>query len=80
LESSGGVLVTHKDQTASGDGFIFDSRANSVTLSGKVVITQGRNVLKGDRLIVDLVTGMSRMEVVRRRMADRDTALMGAAR
>lgn len=62
LEAKGGVVVTQKDQTASGDTGVFETRTNSVTLIGNVVITQGQNVLKGDRLVVDLDTGVSRME------------------
>jgi lipopolysaccharide export system protein LptA len=29
---------------------------------GGVVLTQGKNVLRGDRLIVDMTTGVSRVE------------------
>ena len=35
---------------------------NTVTLSGNVVLTQGPNVLRGERLIVDLNSGVSRIE------------------
>lgn len=62
LEAKGGVLVTQKDQTATGDSGIFDMRANTVTLIGNVVITQCQNVVRGDRLTVDLTTGVSRVE------------------
>jgi lipopolysaccharide export system protein LptA len=62
LEAGGTVVVTQKDQTATGDAGIFDTSTNSVTLRGNVVIKQGQNVLQGDRLIVDLQTGVSRME------------------
>jgi len=62
LEARGGVIVTQKDQTATGETGIFDVKANTVTLTGSVVMTQGQNVLKGERLIVDLTTGISRVE------------------
>lgn len=62
LEARGGVVVTQKDQTATGDIGIFDMRANTVTLAGSVLVTQGQNVLRGDRLIVDLTSGVSRVE------------------
>ncbi len=62
LEAKGGVVVTQKDQTATGDSGVFDMRANTVTLLGNVVVTQGPNVLRGDRLVVDLSTGVSRVE------------------
>ena len=37
-------------------------RANTVTLLGNVVISQGPNVVRGDRLTVDMTTGVSRVE------------------
>jgi lipopolysaccharide export system protein LptA len=62
VEAKGGVLVTQKDQTATGDNGVFDMLANTVTLLGNVVIAQGPNVVKGDRLTVDLTSGTSRVE------------------
>jgi lipopolysaccharide export system protein LptA len=62
LEARGGVVVTQKEQTASGNLGIFDMKTNTVTLTGKVTMTQGKNVLRGDRLVVDLTSGVSRVE------------------
>jgi lipopolysaccharide export system protein LptA len=62
LEAKGGVTVKQKDQTATGSNGVFDMNANTVTLIGNVVVTQGQNVLRGDRLIVDLTSGVSRLE------------------
>jgi lipopolysaccharide export system protein LptA len=62
LEARGGVVVTQKEQTATGDLGIFDMKTNTVTLTGNVVMTQGQNVLRGDRLMVDLTSGVSRVE------------------
>jgi lipopolysaccharide export system protein LptA len=62
LEARGGVTVTQKDQTATGETGLFDMRANTVTLVGNVVVSQGRNILRGSRLVVDLNTGVSRVE------------------
>ena len=62
LEARGGVVVTQKDQTATGESGFFDMQTNTVTLSGNVVMTQGKNVLRGDKLIVDLTSGVSRVE------------------
>jgi lipopolysaccharide export system protein LptA len=63
LEARGGVVVTQKDQTATGELGIFDMKTNTVTLTGNpVVMTQGQNVLKGERLVVDLTSGVSRVE------------------
>ena len=62
LEARGGVVVTQKEQTATGDLGIFDMKTNTVTLTGNVVMTQGQNVLRGDKLVVDLTNGVSRVE------------------
>jgi lipopolysaccharide export system protein LptA len=62
LEAKGGVIVTQKDQTATGEIATFEMRTNTVTLAGNVVVTQGQNVLRGERLVVDLTSGVSRVE------------------
>ena len=62
IEATGGVTVTQKDQNAAGDTGIFDMPANTVTLTGNVVVTRGRNVMRGQRLVVDLNTGVSHVE------------------
>jgi lipopolysaccharide export system protein LptA len=62
VEAKGGVLVTQKEQSATGESGIFDMQANTVTLLGNVVISQGQNVVRGDRLTVDLNSGVSRVE------------------
>jgi lipopolysaccharide export system protein LptA len=62
LEAKGNVLVTQKEQTATGDSGVFDMKTNTITLNGNVVISQGQNVLRGNRLVVDRATGVSRME------------------
>jgi lipopolysaccharide export system protein LptA len=63
LEARGGVVVTQKDQTATGEIGIFDMKTNTVTLTGNpVVMTQGQNVLRGGKLVVDLTSGVSRVE------------------
>lgn len=62
LEAKGSVVVTQKDQIVTGETAVFDTKTNLVTMLGGVVLTQGKNVLRGDRLIVDMTTGVSRVE------------------
>jgi lipopolysaccharide export system protein LptA len=62
LEARGNVVVTQKDQVVTGETAIFDTKANMMTMQGGVVLTQCSNVLKGDRLKVDMTTGVSRVE------------------
>jgi len=62
LEAKGSVVVTQKDQVVTGETAIFDTKENLITMLGGVVLTQGKNVLRGDRLKVDMATGVSRVE------------------
>lgn len=62
LEARGGVVVTQKEQVVTGDLATFDPRANLITMKGNVVLTQCKNVLRGDRLLVNMTTGVSRVE------------------
>jgi lipopolysaccharide export system protein LptA len=63
IEATGEVVITSdKDQTTTSDWAIYDLPAQQVTVGGNVVLTQGENVLKGDKLVIDLKTGESRFE------------------
>ena len=56
------MVVTQKDQVVTGETAVFDTRANLITMLGGIVLTQCKNVLRGDRLFVDMTTGVSRVE------------------
>ncbi len=62
IEAKGDVVVVQKDQNATGDAATFNMRENTVTLIGNVVVTRGTNVLRGQRLMVDLTSGVSKMD------------------
>ena len=62
MEAKGNVIVTQKEQRAVGDRAEFDMRTNTVTMIGNVVVTKGDDVLRGQRMVVDLTTGVSRVE------------------
>jgi lipopolysaccharide export system protein LptA len=62
LEARGNVVVTQKDQVVTGETAVFDTKTNLITMLGGVVLTQCKNVLRGDRLLVDMTTGVSRVE------------------
>ena len=62
LEARGNVVVTQKNQVVTGETAVFDTKTNLVTMLGGVILTQGKNVLRGDRLMVDMTTGVSRVE------------------
>ena len=68
LEAKGNVVITQKDQatqkdqTATGDNGVFEMKTNTAILTGNVVVTQGDSVIRGDKLFIDMTTGISRVE------------------
>ena len=62
LEARGNVVVTQKDQVVTGETAVFETKTNLISMVGGVILTQGKNVLRGDRLMVDMTTGVSRVE------------------
>lgn len=65
IEAKQKVIITSKEgQTATGDNAVFDVKSNSVLLTGQhVVVTRGKDVVQGQRLKIDLTTGMYRFEI-----------------
>ena len=60
LKANKNVVVTSADgQKATGDWADFDTKANTVTLGGNVIMTQGKNVVRGTKLVIDMTTGES---------------------
>ena len=62
IEARGGVNVISKDQTASGDLGIYDLKTKTITLLHNVTVAQGKNVLHGERVVVDTVSGNARFD------------------
>lgn len=59
LDASGGVTVRSAGETARGDLAIYDLDRRIITMVGGVVLTQGTNVVRGGRLVMDLASGRS---------------------
>jgi len=61
ITAEGKVLIESGDnQTATSDWAFFDVIKQTVTISGNVVLSQGENVIEGDKLVIDLKTSRSR--------------------
>ena len=56
------MTVVSKDQNATGDLGVYDVKTKTITLTGNVVVSQGKNVLRGERVVVNTETGDARME------------------
>ena len=62
LLAEGAVHVTSKDQVVTGNRATFDMATQLITVTGDVVLSQGQNVVRGPKLLVDLNTGRARVE------------------
>jgi lipopolysaccharide export system protein LptA len=76
IEARGGVTVISKDQNASGDLGVYDLKRKTITLTGNVVVSQGKNVLRGDRVVVDTTTGNAHFDSVGSATQNRVRALI----
>jgi len=56
------TIVSQRGQYASGQSGHFDLERNVITLEGNVVLKQERQTVRGERLVIDLTSGLSRME------------------
>ena len=63
IEARKDVKVTAADgQTATGDWANFDAKTNKITMGGNVVLSQGQNMVRGTRLLIDLTSGESKID------------------
>jgi lipopolysaccharide export system protein LptA len=63
IEARNGVNITGKDgQKVTGDWADFDPIGNFATVGGRVIVNQGKNVVEGSKLIMDLTSGRTRFE------------------
>jgi len=61
LDAQGHVNITTKGQVITGDATLYHLRANTMTVTGNVTLTQGKNVVKGQKLELDLKTNHMQM-------------------
>jgi lipopolysaccharide export system protein LptA len=62
LDASGGVTVTRPDQRARGQYGIYDLNKHLITMIGAVQLTQGTNVVNGQRMTINLDTGRATVD------------------
>jgi len=54
--------MSEDDQSADGQWAIYEVAASEITMGDAVVLRQGDNVVRGNRLKIDLNTGQARVE------------------
>jgi len=62
IEAFGPISVTSEDQSVTGSNAVVDMKTQIMTLTGNVVLTRGKDVATGDRLVVDLRTGRAKID------------------
>ncbi len=61
IEAFGRVVITSPAESAQGSQGVYDVVAGTMQLTGNVILTRGENVIRGDRLDMDLNTGLSKV-------------------
>ncbi len=61
LTATGNVVFNSSSGTAVGDNGVYDLGPKLLTLTGKVVLTKGKDVMRGTRLVVDVNTGIAHL-------------------
>jgi lipopolysaccharide export system protein LptA len=61
IEAEGNVFLSSPRETAQGTAGVYDVGSNRVTMEGEVVLTRDDNVIRGERLEIDLVSGRSQI-------------------
>jgi lipopolysaccharide export system protein LptA len=56
------VLLVTPEEAAEGNEAIYTPLTNQVVMTGDVLLTQGGNTVAGDRLVVDLETGIGEVQ------------------
>ena len=62
MQAHGNVFISNGAETAQGEQAEYDVDAGVITMTGSVVLTQGENVISGQRLVINVDDGQGRME------------------
>jgi lipopolysaccharide export system protein LptA len=61
IVATGNVVFDAPSGNAQGDAGVYDVRPRLITLTGRVILTKAKNVMRGSKLVVNLVTGMAQL-------------------
>jgi len=62
LHATGGVTLASPQEAAEAEEATYDVPSALVTMTGKVLLTQGPNTIAGEKLVVNLTSGTGTME------------------
>jgi len=57
IEATGNIVFDAPNGTATGDTGVYDLGPRTVTLTGRVVLTKEKNIMRGTKLVINLATG-----------------------
>lgn len=61
IVANGNVVLQAPSGNAQGDTGVYDVRPRLITLSGRVILTKQKNVMRGSKLVVNLATGLAQL-------------------
>ncbi|NOX39560.1 MAG: LPS export ABC transporter periplasmic protein LptC [Alphaproteobacteria bacterium] len=62
LIASGGVTLVSGTEAAEAKRAVYSIKKGNIVMTGDVILTQGKNVLSGQKMIIDLKTGSAKIE------------------
>jgi lipopolysaccharide export system protein LptA len=62
IEADGNIYYVTPDQTMKGDHAVYTETDKTMVLTGDVILTQGQNVMTGNRLTYNTLTGQMTMD------------------
>jgi lipopolysaccharide export system protein LptA len=57
--AEGHVFYVTQNETARSDRMVYDAEPDTITLTGGVIVVQGKNVMRGDKMVIDRKTGLT---------------------
>ncbi|HWE99637.1 MAG TPA: LptA/OstA family protein [Caulobacteraceae bacterium] len=61
IEAEGHVYYVTPERTARGDRAVYSQAADQIVMTGDVIVVQGQDVARGDKLIIDVSNRQARM-------------------
>jgi lipopolysaccharide export system protein LptA len=62
LIASGGVTLVSGAEAAEAKRAVYSIKKGNIVMTGDVILTQGKNVLSGQEMVIDLKTGSAKIE------------------
>lgn len=60
--AQGKVVIDAPSGIATGDNGVYEVNPRVITLTGNVVLTKDKNVMRGSQLVVNLITGIAKLD------------------